>query len=290
MPTLVIHEGAGAGSEHPVDGELTLGREEGGADLVIDDPGVSRQHARFLTDGGAVRVEDLGSSNGTYVNGERISGAVPLRAGDEVQVGATVLEVEGADAATALMPPGTDATAEHPGPARRPPAPAQPLPVARPAPRRLGPHPQEQPNIPALAAVFLGPLSILLLFFSTGAAFFVSLPCAIAAVVLATIAIRNVDRGKADGFRGLARIGRITGIIGTILSVLALIVFVVVATALDTTERSLSGLIDRVQEEIEGVEVPDVNAPDVDSPDVNAPDAPELQSPNGEGSGPPEGQ
>jgi pSer/pThr/pTyr-binding forkhead associated (FHA) protein len=288
MPTLVIHEGAGAGSEHPVDGELTLGREEGSADLVIDDPGVSRQHARFLADGGAIRVEDLGSSNGTYVNGERISGAVPLAAGDEVQVGATVLGVEGADAATALMPPGADATAEHPGPPRRPPPPAQPPAVARPAPRRLGPHPQEQPNIPALSAVFLGPLSILLFLFSSGAAFFVSLPCAIAAVVLGTIGIRNVDRGKADGFRGLARIGRITGIVGTILSVLALIAFVVVATALDTTERSLSGLIDRVQEEIEGVEVPDVNAPDVDSPDVNAPDAPDVpdvQAPGGDSGG-----
>jgi hypothetical protein len=108
-----------------------------------------------------------------------------------------------------------------------------------------------------------------LLLFSSGAAFFVSLPCAIAAIVLGTIGIRNVDRGNADGFRGLARIGRITGIIGTILSVLALIVFVVVATALDTTERSLSGLIDRIQEEIEGVDVPDVNAPD--APDVQAP-------------------
>jgi pSer/pThr/pTyr-binding forkhead associated (FHA) protein len=288
MPTLVIHEGAGAGSEHLVDGELTLGREEGSADLVIDDLGVSRQHARFLADGGAIRVEDLGSANGTYVNGERISRAVPLAAGDEVQVGATVLGVEGGHAATALIPPGADTIAEHPGPPRRPPAPAQPRPVARPAPRRLGPHPQEQPNIPALSAVFLGPLSIVLLVFSSGAAFFVSLPCAIAAVVLGTIGIRNVDRGKADGFRGLARIGRITGITGTILSVLALIAFVVVATALDTTERSLSGLIDRVQEEIEGVEVPDVDAPDVDSPDVNgpdAPDAPNLEEPGGDSGG-----
>jgi pSer/pThr/pTyr-binding forkhead associated (FHA) protein len=292
MATLVIHEGAGAGSEHPVDGELTLGREQGSADLVIDDPGISRQHARFLAEGGAVRVEDLGSSNGTFVNGERISGEVELAAGDEVQVGGTVLGVEGADAPTALMPPGADATAEHPGPVPRRRAPAQPRPAARPAPRRLGPHPQEQPNIPALAAVFLGPLSILLLLFSSGAAFFVSLPCAIAAIVLGTIGIRNVDRGKADGFRGLARIGRITGIIGTILSVLALIVFVVVATALDTTERSLSGLIDRIQEEIEGVdvpEVPDVESPDVNAPDVNPPDAPEVEAPGGGDSGGVEG-
>jgi ABC transport system ATP-binding/permease protein len=80
--SLVIHEGAGAGSEHPVDGELILGRESASADLVIEDPGVSRRHARVLTETGAVIVEDLGSSNGTYVNGERISGAVELAAGD----------------------------------------------------------------------------------------------------------------------------------------------------------------------------------------------------------------
>src|SRR3954451_16851354 len=70
--SLVIHEGAGAGSEHPVDGELILGREHGSADIVIDDPGVSRRHARVLANGGGVIVEDLGSSNGTYVNAERI--------------------------------------------------------------------------------------------------------------------------------------------------------------------------------------------------------------------------
>ena len=95
--SLVIHEGAGAGSEHPVDGELIVGREQGSADLVIDEPGFSRRHARqarVLADGGGVIVEDLSSSNGTYVNGERISGAIELAAGDEVQIGATVLGVE----------------------------------------------------------------------------------------------------------------------------------------------------------------------------------------------------
>ncbi|HEY4562893.1 MAG TPA: FHA domain-containing protein, partial [Thermoanaerobaculia bacterium] len=95
---LVIHEGPGAGSEHPVDGELILGREQGSADLVIDDPGVSRRHARVLSDAGGVIVEDLGSSNGTYVNGQRISGPVELGAGDEVQVGATIMGVEGGTA------------------------------------------------------------------------------------------------------------------------------------------------------------------------------------------------
>jgi hypothetical protein len=127
----------------------------------------------------------------------------------------------------------------------------------QPAPRRLGPSPHEEGNIPALAAVFLGPLSIFLLVFSSGAAFFVSLPCGLAAVILGTIGIRRADRG--DGHRGLARIGRITGIVGTLLSLLALIAFILVIALLDTTEDNLDGIIERIREEIEGVDLPDSN-------------------------------
>ena len=67
--SLVIQDGAGAGSELPVDGEVILGREQATADLVLEDPGVSRRHARVLPHNGGVIVEDLGSSNGTYVGG-----------------------------------------------------------------------------------------------------------------------------------------------------------------------------------------------------------------------------
>src|SRR5215217_6197106 len=122
--SLVIHQGAGAGNEHPVDGELILGREHGSADVVIPDPGVSRHHARVLPEAGTLIVEDLGSSNGTYVNGRRINGPVELSAGDEVQLGDTVIGV-GGTAATALLPSGAPPTEAHPGPATRRPAPQQ---------------------------------------------------------------------------------------------------------------------------------------------------------------------
>jgi hypothetical protein len=251
--SLVIQEGAGAGSELPVDGEVILGREQSSADLVISDPGVSRRHARVLAHNGGVIVEDLGSSNGTYVNGRRISGPVELGSGDEVQVGATVLGVQGtATAATAIQPLGAPATERHPGP-----APLQPPPSGRPAPRRLAPPPHQASNIPALAALFLGPLSILLVFLSTGG-FFVALPCGIAAIVLGTIGIRNADRRQL-GHRAPARIGRVTGLVGTFLSILAVVVFIVVATALHTTESSVSGLSDRINQEIDKVDVPNVN-------------------------------
>ncbi|HEY6770917.1 MAG TPA: FHA domain-containing protein [Solirubrobacterales bacterium] len=268
MPSsLVIHEGAGAGTQHPVHGELVLGREHATADLVIPDPGVSRRHARVVTHNGGVIVEDLGSSNGTYVNGERISGPVELGTGDEVQLGQTVLGVQGGTTATAVMPPGAPATDHHPGPA---PAPVQPPPADRPAPRRLAPSPHEPGNIPALAALFLGPLSILLIFLSAGG-FFIALPSGIAAIVLGSIGIRNADRRQL-GHRGLARIGRFTGWIGTLLSILAVIVFIVVAAALHSTEHSVSGLVDRIRDEIDKVDVPDVNTPDVNAPNQSGND------------------
>ena len=243
--SLIIHEDAGTVSQHSVEGELILGRERGTADLVIEDPGVSRRHARVLPDNGALVVEDLGSSNGTYVNGRRISGPVEVADGDEVQLGDSVIGVE-----------------ERPS--------------GRPAPRRLAPPPHEPGNIPALAALFLGPLSILLLFLSSGG-FFLALPCGIAAVVLGTIGIRNVDRGRVTSHRGSACLGRMTGWIGTILSILALIVFIVVATLLDVTADgadSVSGLIDAIRDEIHKVDLPDVNAPDVTAPEGNSQDAP----------------
>jgi hypothetical protein len=269
LGTLVIREGDGAGGEHPLDGELVLGREPGAAGLLLEDPGISRRHAAVRERAGAITVEDLGSSNGTFVNGERITGEVELADGDEIQLGGTVISVHGSEAATAFLGSGAPPTAAHPGPAAPPPI--QPRPdrgQPEVAPGRLGPGPNEGgDNIPALAAVFLGPLSIVLVLFTSGGAFFLSLVCAIAAIVLGRVGMRNVDRGRTAKHRSLAHIGRITGIIGAVLSVIALIVFVIVASALDATEDSLSGLIDRIEEEIEGTELPDVDAPDVDSPD-----------------------
>lgn len=232
--TLVIREGSNAGEEFPVDGEVVLGREHGSASLVLDDPGVSRRHASVRAAGGAITVEDLGSSNGTYVNGARIAGEARLAEGDEVSLGGTVITIR---------------------PAPR----SQPAPSPGMAKGRLAPRPDEESNIPALAAVFLGPLSIFLLLFSTGGGFFVSLPCAIGAVILGTIGIRKADR-EGGGHRALARIGRITGIVGAALSLLALAAFIVISIALDVTEQSLDsldGIIDAVSDEIEGVEVPE---------------------------------
>jgi signal transduction histidine kinase len=90
------------GSERivPVDGELVVGRAPT-CELAINDPRLSRRHARFFLEEGDLHVEDLGSPNGTLVNGQRI-GRARLRAGDSIIVGKTELKVASPDSVTLL--------------------------------------------------------------------------------------------------------------------------------------------------------------------------------------------
>ena len=73
-------------------GPVVVGRSPS-SDIVIDEPYVSATHARFTIQGPALVLEDLGSTNGTMVNGHVIDQPVTLRDGDEVQVGDTVMRV-----------------------------------------------------------------------------------------------------------------------------------------------------------------------------------------------------
>lgn len=65
----------------------------GDLDVVLRDPEVSRRHVRFESRGGVVYVDDLQSSNGTFLNGRRVSEAIEVREGDSVDVGTTRLLV-----------------------------------------------------------------------------------------------------------------------------------------------------------------------------------------------------
>lgn len=69
-----------------IDEELSLGRR-GSNDIVIKDPFVSKSHFLIVEDEGNYFLEDLKSSNGTYLNGERVLDAVELRNGDMIKVG-----------------------------------------------------------------------------------------------------------------------------------------------------------------------------------------------------------
>ena len=79
------------GRRHPLTAELTLGRGPAN-DLVLDLDDVSRQHARLTPEGEGWAVEDLGSTNGTLVNGAATRGRTPLRNGDLVKVGRAIFK------------------------------------------------------------------------------------------------------------------------------------------------------------------------------------------------------
>ena len=89
-------------------GRFLIGREED-CHLRPNSELVSRHHCVFTNDNITLRLRDLGSTNGTYVNGERLKAAVVLNAGDRVSVGKLDFEVVIGDPATATAPPVTDA-------------------------------------------------------------------------------------------------------------------------------------------------------------------------------------
>ncbi len=76
----------------PVAGPVIIGRSPG-SDIVIADDFVSSRHVRVTPSASGIMAEDLGSTNGTVVNGDQLRGAVGLTVGDEIALGATRLKV-----------------------------------------------------------------------------------------------------------------------------------------------------------------------------------------------------
>ena len=128
MITVVFSVGPWVGQQLELDRELSFGRA--GCDITLDEPEVSRRHFVLTPAGTNVHVEDLGSSNGTFVNGHRITEAVSVGDADVIRVGTSELIVAG--------PRRTCRQVGHAGPVRRSPArrPRRPPSPAR-LPRRL---------------------------------------------------------------------------------------------------------------------------------------------------------
>jgi pSer/pThr/pTyr-binding forkhead associated (FHA) protein len=112
---LFVLEGSGAGDEHPLNGEQTLGRDPT-ADLVIPDRSVSRRHASVRVEGATAVVEDLGSRNGTFVNGQAIDSPCRLREGDVIGLGGTLLELRSSPDNSPETPPPITPTEVHRAP------------------------------------------------------------------------------------------------------------------------------------------------------------------------------
>lgn len=94
MPELILEivEGDEAGRQAALTGPIEIGRDASST-LALQDEQMSRHHARVSAQGDRAIVEDLGSTNGTYVNEQPIEGPRALQAGDRIRVGLTVLEL-----------------------------------------------------------------------------------------------------------------------------------------------------------------------------------------------------
>ena len=90
---LAIVEGPLKGKSFEITDEMTIGRGDK-CHLVLEDTYVSQVHARVYPRDESIVVEDLGSTNGTYVNRRRLRGATELQRGDQIKIGKTVLEAK----------------------------------------------------------------------------------------------------------------------------------------------------------------------------------------------------
>jgi pSer/pThr/pTyr-binding forkhead associated (FHA) protein len=88
---LILQSGVGAGTEYPLEKtDLILGRDLSN-DIVVNDPEVSRRHARLILEEGGYILEDLGSTNGTFIRGQRLGAPLVLRPGETITIGEKVV-------------------------------------------------------------------------------------------------------------------------------------------------------------------------------------------------------
>jgi hypothetical protein len=94
-PVLVVEGGGGlrAGAAFVLDGSTTIGRSAE-TDIQIEDAFASSRHARIYERDGYLYIEDMGSTNGTYLNGQRVRSTEVLRADDRIRIGETEFRYE----------------------------------------------------------------------------------------------------------------------------------------------------------------------------------------------------
>lgn len=149
---LVVKSGPVPGKTYPVEkDEVYIGRDVTN-DVVINDAEVSRRHARLTLRSGSYVLEDLGSTNGTFVNGQRLTRPTIVRPGDAILLGENVslaMEMVAYDADATLVsaaPPVEPAPPPPPPPVREPyvpPAPPPPPPAEPAYAGRVPPSPYE---------------------------------------------------------------------------------------------------------------------------------------------------
>jgi pSer/pThr/pTyr-binding forkhead associated (FHA) protein len=121
----VMRSGPTPGVTYPLEGDqLTIGRDASNG-VAINDAEVSRKHSRLSFQGGKYVLEDLGSTNGTFVNGQRLAGPVVLKPGDVVSLGEQIVLMYDA---INMDPGATMAAPRRSARVTPPPVAAQPVP------------------------------------------------------------------------------------------------------------------------------------------------------------------
>jgi len=149
---LIMRQGPTPGATFTLEGDqLNIGRESSN-EITINDAEVSRRHARLTFQGGKYVLEDLGSTNGTFVNGQRLAGPRVLKAGEVVSFGeqiVLVFEVTANDPGATMVSPRAAAVPSISRPVSPPPPPADyagSVP-ASPAPAATVPEPARRTNM-----------------------------------------------------------------------------------------------------------------------------------------------
>jgi predicted component of type VI protein secretion system len=166
---LVMHSGPTPGKIFPLEGDvITIGREAGNG-IVINDAEVSRKHTQFVFQGGKYIVTDLGSTNGTFVNGQRLTGQHILQPGEVISLGEQINllfeAIVAIDPNATMMSPGRSPVVSKPvTPAPLPqPVVSQPSNYAGQVPAGPAPSysaPQQKSN---LTPIIIGVVVVLLL-------------------------------------------------------------------------------------------------------------------------------
>jgi len=141
---LTMRSGPVPGTVYSLEGEqLTIGRDSTN-EIAVNDAEVSRRHARLTFQGGKFVLEDLGSTNGTFVNGQRLTGPRVLKSGEVISLGEQIVfvyeAVESDPGATMVSPRKAVAVARPiapPPPAPQPYAGQVPASAPAPAPRKM---------------------------------------------------------------------------------------------------------------------------------------------------------
>ena len=165
---LVMRQGPTPGATFSLEGDQIIIGRDSSSGVAINDAEVSRKHARLSFQGGKYVIEDLGSTNGTFVNGQRLASPVVLKSGDVVSCGEQIVLMY----ESLAVDPGATVMSQRKN--------VPPRPTATPAPAPAYQAPVAPPPAPAYSApIQTKKNNTTLIIIGAGALFFICL-CVVA--------------------------------------------------------------------------------------------------------------